>query len=99
MSTLVGARVAARLSMVMFVGAPQIRLGNQVRDNREDHLNDVTDICYFNHVFELNTTLPGASLLTLECWDYDGFGRNSDDLIGKTEIDLEDRCFTRHGSP
>ena len=72
----------------------RIKLGNQVQDNRADHLNDVGPLCHFYHVFELNTKLPGASLLTLECYDYDSFGRASDDLIGRTEIDLDDRLFS-----
>ena len=72
----------------------KIRLGDQKRDNRADHLDDVTDVAHINTLFEINTTMPGASLLTIECWDYDGFGRRSDDLIGTTEIDLDDRLFS-----
>jgi hypothetical protein len=37
--------------------------------------------------------LPGASQLTIEAMDYDLIG--SDDLIGKTVIDLEDRWFDK----
>ena len=71
-----------------------VKLGDQKRDNRAEHLDDVKTICYFDKYFELNTQLPGEGLLTIECWDYDGFGRASDDLIGKTKIDLEDRIFS-----
>ena len=73
----------------------KVRLGGQTLDNRSEHLNDVTT-AHFYRMFELNTQLPGESLLTLECWDYDGFGRRSDDLIGRTEIDLDDRIFSDH---
>ena len=38
-------------------------------------------------------SLPGASTLTIECWDDDGF--DFPDLIGFTKIDLEDRFFNK----
>jgi len=37
------------------------------------------------------TKLPGASMLKIEAWDYDTLF--SDDLIGYTEIDIEDRYY------
>ena len=45
----------------------------------------------FYRMFEISTTLPGPSLLTVEVWDHDTL--SSDDLIGTTVIDLEDRLF------
>ena len=35
-------------------------------------------------------------MLRIECIDHDSFGRMSDDLIGLTEIDLEDRVLYTH---
>ena len=40
---------------------------------------------------ELNAELPGAGQLEVKVMDYDTFG--TDDLIGRTVIDLEDRWF------
>lgn len=39
---------------------------------------------------EIDAELPGASQLSIELMDRDTVG--SDDLIGATVIDLEDRC-------
>lgn len=42
-------------------------------------------------MFEFNTTFPGAPTLKVQAFDYDDlFG---DDMIGITEIDLDDRFF------
>ncbi|RLN32134.1 hypothetical protein BBJ28_00019767 [Nothophytophthora sp. Chile5] len=46
----------------------------------------------FFRTFELETTLPGASHLEIAVWDR---GLVSDELIGATTIDLEDRWFHR----
>jgi hypothetical protein len=35
--------------------------------------------------------MPGSSPLSVECWDYDMIF--SDEIIGTTKIDLEDRYF------
>ena len=45
---------------------------------------------YLGCVFEFPARLPGPSVLRLELYDEDRF---KDDLIGRTEIDLEDRYF------
>lgn len=44
--------------------------------------------------FEFEATFPQDSLLTVQVWDWDLVG--SDDLIGETRIDLENRFYTRH---
>lgn len=43
-------------------------------------------------MFDINTTLPGASMLKIEVWDKDDLFE--DELIGRTVIDLEDRFFS-----
>ena len=48
---------------------------------------------YFGQCFEFALTLPGTSRLTLSVWDWDRVGSN--DLIGATTFDLEDRFFSR----
>ena len=63
----------------------KVKLGKQVLDNRAEHEQDKNDVDFCKR-FDLHTTLPGVSVLTIECWDYDSFGRISDDLIGRTEV-------------
>lgn len=46
---------------------------------------------YLGYMLEFPVTLPGPSVLRLELYDQDKFSR--DDLIGTTEIDLEDRYY------
>jgi hypothetical protein len=69
-----------------------VTLGKQVFDDRENAIDDVTDVDLYK-VIEMNTELPGISQLTIEMMDKDDIG--SDDLIGKTVIDLEDRWFDK----
>lgn len=45
-------------------------------------------------VFEVSGTLPLHKDLTVQVWDHDLI--SSDDLIGETIIDLENRYLTRH---
>lgn len=45
----------------------------------------------FNKYFSFTTKLPGSSNLKIEVWDYDPLF--SDELIGYTRIDVEDRFF------
>jgi hypothetical protein len=44
--------------------------------------------------FEFDATFPQDSLCTLQIYDWDLFG--TDDLIGETKIDLENRFYSRH---
>ncbi len=48
----------------------------------------------FGHMFELPATLPYDHTLTISVMDWDRF--TSDDLIGSTKIDLENRFYTKH---
>ena len=43
--------------------------------------------------YDIATSLPGSSTLTIEVWDDDGF--MAPDFIGATKIDLEDRYFSK----
>lgn len=44
--------------------------------------------------FEIEATFPQDSLLTVQVFDWDLVG--SDDMIGETKIDLENRFYSRH---
>jgi len=56
----------------------------------------ICDICtYFLYrCFEVEATFPQDSLLKVQVFDWDLIG--SDDLIGETNIDLENRYYSRH---
>lgn len=56
-----------------------------------DRYRPKTQAPEFYESFEFPVTLPGDAVLTIESWDWDGIG---DDLIGSTEIDIEDRYYT-----
>lgn len=68
----------------------RISLGKTVFNDRPNAINDATDVDLYKLV-EFNAELPGTSQLTIEVMDKNDFG--SDELIGKTVIDLEDRWF------
>jgi len=64
-------------------------LGKKTYDNQAGYVEDTVSADFFE-CLELDAELPGAPLV-LEVMDYDGWG--SDDLIGRTVVDLEDRWF------
>lgn len=45
-------------------------------------------------VFELEATFPRDYLLSIQVWDHDA--TSTDDLIGETQIDIENRFYSRH---
>jgi len=45
-------------------------------------------------LFEFDVAFPMSSWLEIQIWDYDL--TSSDDLIGSTLIDLENRLFSKH---
>ncbi|XP_043922532.1 fer-1-like protein 6 isoform X2 [Protopterus annectens] len=70
-----------------------IKLGKTEIKDRDNYipkqLNPV-----FGRSYELQATFPSESLLTLMIYDYDLIG--TDDFIGETKIDLENRFYSRH---
>ena len=42
----------------------------------------------------MEATLPNDYQLTIQIWDYDS--TTSDDLIGETKIDIENRYYSKH---
>uniref|UniRef100_G3VT64 Fer-1 like family member 6 n=1 Tax=Sarcophilus harrisii TaxID=9305 RepID=G3VT64_SARHA len=48
----------------------------------------------FGRSFEIQATFPKETLLTVSIYDHDMIG--SDDLIGETKIDLENRFYSKH---
>ncbi|KAF0685790.1 Aste57867_22398 [Aphanomyces stellatus] len=70
-----------------------LRLGKDKINDRKNYIEDVTDPDFYK-VFEFNTHFPGASTLFIDAYDHDFIG--GDDLIGSTQIDLEDRFFDKN---
>jgi len=70
----------------------KISLGKNVWNGVDEHLENETEADFYKYV-EFNADIPGATRVNLEVFDYDDFG--SDDLIGRTVIDLEDRWFDK----
>jgi hypothetical protein len=68
-----------------------LTLGKQVINDKENFVQDRSDPQFYK-VFTLNTTLPGESILKIQVWDRDRLF--TDDKIGTTSIDLEDRFFS-----
>jgi hypothetical protein len=68
-----------------------IKLGKKTAGDPQSYKTD-KEKCSFFECYELETTLPGPSMLKIELWDHDDFF--SDELIGRTTIDLEDRFFS-----
>ena len=55
----------------------------------------VTYSLFFAHrCIEFEATFPQDSVLNVQVYDWDLLG--SDDLIGETKIDLENRFYSRH---
>ena len=70
----------------------KIKLGDVIFDDRENAVDDAIDVDFYKMV-EFGCELPGVSQLQLQVYDHDFIG--SDDLIGETIIDLEDRWFDK----
>jgi hypothetical protein len=68
-----------------------IKLGKTIYNEKKFYQPD-TPNPKFNKCYEFPASLPGASKLTIQLFDYDRF--DADDLIGSTEIDIEDRWYS-----
>ncbi|XP_075702523.1 fer-1-like protein 4 [Rhinoderma darwinii] len=70
-----------------------VNVGEQAMDSKERYipkqLNPV-----FGEVFEVTISFPIESELTISVFDHDLIG--SDDLIGETKLDLENRFYSNH---
>ncbi|NXL70967.1 FR1L4 protein, partial [Leptocoma aspasia] len=70
-----------------------VTVGQQQKDTKEQYipkqLNPV-----FGEVVELTVSFPMESELTVAIFDHDLVGSN--DLIGETKIDLENRFYSKH---
>ena len=71
----------------------KVRCGKALHDGRKDKIDDSVDPDFYTCI-ELDAELPGAPLV-VDVMDHDDF--TSDDLIGRTVIDLEDRWFDVQG--
>ena len=61
-----------------------------IYNERKNHQDDQKN-CKWYKYYDITGNMPGSSNLKLEVWDYDDV--LSDDLIGSTLIDLEDRYY------
>lgn len=70
----------------------KVKLGNQKFDDRQNAVDDVLEVDLYK-VIQFEADLPGVSQLDITVMDKDLIG--SDDIIGQTIIDLEDRWFDK----
>ena len=70
----------------------RVSMGNFKFNDRENYVDTATQVDLYK-LIEFDVELPGISHVRLEMMDRDMFGSMSDDLIGQTVIDLEDRWF------
>lgn len=69
-----------------------IKCGKDFTANEQENYQlDTADPEFFK-CYEFETSFPGAPVLEIEAWDYDSFF--SDDFIGKTELELDDRYLS-----
>ena len=61
-----------------------------VVDEKKNHQDDQKNCKWYKH-YDIAGEMPGSSILKIQVYDYDDI--LSDDLIGTTFIDLEDRYF------
>ncbi|KAF4526881.1 hypothetical protein B566_EDAN013792 [Ephemera danica] len=70
-----------------------LQLGSKRISDKENYISKQLNPV-FGKCFEFEATFPQDSMLTVQVWDWDLVG--SDDLIGETRIDLENRFYSRH---
>eukprot|EP01016_Furgasonia_blochmanni_P010684 TRINITY_DN14574_c0_g1_i1.p1 TRINITY_DN14574_c0_g1~~TRINITY_DN14574_c0_g1_i1.p1 ORF type:complete len:601 (+),score=165.02 TRINITY_DN14574_c0_g1_i1:63-1865(+) len=69
-----------------------VKLGDFVFNDQSNFQDNVSNPRFCKRI-DIKTTLPGNSQLEIEVWDHDLLV--SDDLIGSTTIDLENRFFSK----
>lgn len=70
-----------------------LQLGSKRISDKENYVSKQLNPV-FGKCFEIEATFPQDSLLNIQVLDWDLVG--SDDLIGETKIDLEDRYYSKH---
>ncbi|KAL2098893.1 hypothetical protein ACEWY4_005373 [Coilia grayii] len=70
-----------------------IRLGKTEIKDKENYLSKQLNPV-FGKSFDIEATFPMDSTLTVSIYDWDLVG--TDDLIGETKLDLENRYYTKH---
>ncbi|KAG7313636.1 hypothetical protein JYU34_000794 [Plutella xylostella] len=70
-----------------------LHLGNKKISDKENYVSKQLNPV-FGKCFEIEATFPQDSMLSIQVLDWDLLG--SDDLIGETKIDLENRFYSRH---
>ncbi|XP_037920162.1 otoferlin-like isoform X1 [Hermetia illucens] len=70
-----------------------LHLGNKRISDKENYVSKQLNPI-FGKCFEVEATFPQDSMLTVQILDWDLVG--SDDLIGETKIDLENRFYSKH---
>ncbi|CAH1371731.1 unnamed protein product, partial [Tenebrio molitor] len=70
-----------------------IQLGSKRISDKDNYISKQLNPV-FGKCFEIEATFPQDSLLTIQIYDWDLVG--SDDMVGETKIDLENRFYSRH---
>ncbi|KAI8430626.1 hypothetical protein MSG28_000832 [Choristoneura fumiferana] len=70
-----------------------LHLGSKRISDKENYVSKQLNPV-FGKCFEIEATFPQDSMLTIQVLDWDLLG--SDDMIGETKIDLENRFYSRH---
>ncbi|MPC26740.1 Fer-1-like protein 6 [Portunus trituberculatus] len=70
-----------------------VQLGGKKVSDKENYISKQLNPV-FGKCFEVEATFPQDSMLTVQVLDWDLVG--SDDMIGETKIDLENRFYSRH---
>ncbi|ERL89507.1 hypothetical protein D910_06873 [Dendroctonus ponderosae] len=70
-----------------------LQLGSKRISDKENYISKQLNPV-FGKCFEIEATFPQDSLLTVQIFDWDLVG--SDDMVGETKIDLENRFYSKH---
>ncbi|CAH1119596.1 unnamed protein product [Phaedon cochleariae] len=70
-----------------------LQLGSKRISDKEHYISKQLNPI-FGKCFEIEATFPQDSVLTVQIYDWDLVG--SDDMVGETKIDLENRFYSRH---